>query len=141
VITGRNLAHSPRSKTARAFLALDWARGNVDFVRPTLGQAAVMFGVNREYLTKAARMTAAERFAVETGCRKIYAPATLAPVPVPVVKTARGLFQVPTDWWQQMSAAARRDWVRKNAPELWAELDAITAPADTDPVVLLPEGM
>jgi hypothetical protein len=142
VITGRNLAHSPRSKTERAFIALDWARGDVDFVRPTFGQAAKLAGVNRDYLTKAARMTTTERFAVETGCRKIYAPATLAPAPAPVVTdSTRGLFQVPDDWWQQVSAAERRQWVRKNAPELWTVLDAITAPAGTDPDVLLPEGM
>jgi hypothetical protein len=124
VLTGRNLAHKPRTKTERAFLALDIARGDAVVVGPTLTQAAKLAGVNLDYVHKAARMTAAERHAVETGRRSIHQKLLALPAPAPTVIN---------DAWHQMNAAERQQWVRDNAPELWASIDAVTAPPDYDP--------
>jgi hypothetical protein len=144
-ITGRNLAHGRRTKTERAFLALDIARGDAVVVKPTLTQAAKLVGVNYDYAFKASRMTAADRLAVEAGQHAIYDRPPAAAT-------------VCDEQWQRMTGAERERWAHDHAIELWLALDAATAPqpateeevigeeydpfADlTDPDVLLPEGM
>jgi hypothetical protein len=121
--TGRNVAHARRSKTKRAFLALDIARGDVVVVRPTMTQAARLVGVNLGYVHKAARMTAAERYAVQHGCRKIYQKPLALPAPMETVNS-----------WDEWGHEERRQFVFDNATELMELLDEITgAPGAAPP--------
>jgi hypothetical protein len=115
VLTGRNLAHSPRTKTERALLAASIARGDVVVTKLTLTQASQLAGVNITYAKMAARLTAAERFAVEAGRRTLY---DKTPAPGATCD----------DGWHRMSPSEQKEWVRDHAPELWSALDAATSP-------------
>ena len=124
VVTGRNVAHARRTKTERAFLALDIARGDVVVVCPTMTQACKLVGVNLTYVHKAARMTAAERHVVETGCHQIHQKLLALPASAPTVIN---------DAWHQMNAAERQQWARDNATELRSAMMTLAFEDEGDP--------
>jgi hypothetical protein len=111
-ITGRNLAHGKRTKTQRAFLALEMARGRTVPTHLTLKQSALLAQVNVDYVMRAARLSPAERRAVKFGVRKLWQQNPPA-------------FD---ETWQQLDASKRQQWARNHAAELLEVLDAVTAP-------------
>ena len=45
-ITGRNVAHGRRTPSQRAAIAAELVSGEIVFIKPTLKQAAALFGVS-----------------------------------------------------------------------------------------------
>ena len=57
LVTGRNVAHSPRSVVERAFLAADLHLGRVELISPTIKQCSVLLRVCRPYVAAAAAIS------------------------------------------------------------------------------------
>jgi hypothetical protein len=135
-VTGRNVAHKPRSAGARAFLAADLIRGKVVLERPTITQACAIVGVSYPYVKAALEAAPAERLDVERGQRSfnslyeaVQRKARKARK-VAILGIHYGLPKACTAWdacWSRMDDAERDAWVVARNGELWHRLDGVTA--------------
>jgi hypothetical protein len=66
VISGRGVANLHSDKRQLACLAADWVTGSVE-VRPSIRQAAALFGVSATYVNKALKLADHKRAAIEDG--------------------------------------------------------------------------
>ena len=66
-VTGRHLAHSPKSASQRAAIAAQLVLGELVLVNPTIVQAAESAGICVPYVRVALNATAAEREALLSG--------------------------------------------------------------------------
>lgn len=97
VITGRNLAHTPRGARERAMLAAAWINGELTLIKPTTTLAVKVFGVSQVTIDAA----------LKARPRGTAAPAVGA-------------------IWETMFGADRDRFIGEHADEILASLDRIT---------------
>jgi hypothetical protein len=68
-VTGRYLAHNKLGRVERAFLASDLISGDKRLVKPTIGQAAMLAGVNSTYAWWASKQQATAPTSKPVTCR------------------------------------------------------------------------
>jgi len=116
-ITGRNLAHKPRTSGQRALVAADLVSGKVRFEAPTVKQAAHLLHVSVPYVQRALRLNGdqARRADIEIDGKPLNA----------VLPAGNGLVSA----WIKASANERAGLARIVGPdELWD--DAINPTLD-----------
>jgi hypothetical protein len=108
-ITGRNLAHAPRSKTERAFIAADLHRGKVQLERLTILQCALLAKVCPPYIQLALKVDPDQRRRIERG--ELPLAAAVSPLAAA---------------WFGASPAQRADFVSAvGAEAVWSTIEAV----------------
>jgi hypothetical protein len=73
-ITGRNIAHKPRSAGQRAIIGAELLEGTAILIKPTLLQVSELVSVCAPYIRAAKVATPAERRLIASGAHKLYLP-------------------------------------------------------------------
>jgi hypothetical protein len=110
-ISGRNLAHAPRSKIERAFVAADLHRGRLRLERLTILQCAALAKVCPPYIQLALKANPDQRELILCGQLPL---------------TAEGLDSSLAQAWHRASSAQRANFIRTIGPDrVWATIETV----------------